>query len=223
MTRGSIILIEGLDRTGKSTQVDLILQEFSKAGKPARLVKFPERSTAIGKIINEYLVNKSFELPKEAAHLLFSANRWELKDKLLKELENGTTLVMDRYFYLGIAYSTANGLDFDWCKSPDVGLPKPDLTLFLAFKDPENVNRLQNRENYGEERYEVSEFQQSVRKQFERFFNEEEKEKQRESDSKCQFEIIYVDNKSIEEVKQLVMEHVNKYMNGTDEEVELFK
>lgn len=40
-SRGSVILVEGLDRTGKSTQADLLIQEFHKAGKKAELIKFP--------------------------------------------------------------------------------------------------------------------------------------------------------------------------------------
>lgn len=119
---------------------------------------------------------------------------------------------MDRYYYSGIAYSTANGLDFDWCKSPDIGLPKPDLVLFLTFKDNENVNKLKNRENYGEERYEITEFQQEVKKNFETFFNKEEKQRLQSSNSKADFEIVYVDNKTIEEVKTDVLGLVKKFI-----------
>ena len=39
--RGSLILIEGLDRTGKSTQADSIVNEFENAGKKVELIKFP--------------------------------------------------------------------------------------------------------------------------------------------------------------------------------------
>lgn len=70
--RGALIVIEGLDRSGKSTQVDRLVQHLQ-----ARHVKFPERSTAIGSMINEYLTRKS-EINDHAVHLLFSANRWEL-------------------------------------------------------------------------------------------------------------------------------------------------
>lgn len=38
---------------------------------------------------------------------MFSANRWEMKEEILKELRNGTTLICDRYAFSGVAYSAA--------------------------------------------------------------------------------------------------------------------
>lgn len=66
-----------------------------------------DRETPTGKMLNEYLMNKEFKHPDESIHLLFSANRWEQRDVMLKDLEEGTTLVCDRYAYSGVAYSAA--------------------------------------------------------------------------------------------------------------------
>lgn len=199
----------------------MLIQEFHKSGKKAELVKFPDRTTEIGKLINEYLVNKDFQLPKESIHLLFSANRWEVRDKLLQKLSQNVNLIMDRYYYSGIAYSAANGLDFQWCVNPDIGLPKPDLTLFLTFRDNENVSRLSVRENYGEERYEKVEFQLKVKQQFEKFFNKEE---QQRVSGPSTFEIVYVDNKSIKEVQQSILTLTKDYIeNENTNPIELFE
>lgn len=46
----------------------------------------------------------------------------------------------------------------DWCKQPDVGLPKPDLILFLQLSPEEAAER----GNFGNERYENSSFQEKV-------------------------------------------------------------
>lgn len=46
----------------------------------------------------------------------------------------------------------------DWCKQPDVGLPKPDLILFLQL----NPEAAAERGNFGQERYETSSFQEKV-------------------------------------------------------------
>lgn len=93
--RAPFIVIEGLDRSGKSTQTGLLLARFEAAGLPAKLIKFPgkhsdspkrsstlmvlmpDRTTSIGQMINSYLQSES-ELDDRAIHLLFSANRWEL-------------------------------------------------------------------------------------------------------------------------------------------------
>lgn len=73
MRRGVFIVVEGLDRSGKTTQCDLLSKHFDAVS-----MNFPDRSTEIGKSINEYLRNKS-DLNDYSIHLLFSANRWEKK------------------------------------------------------------------------------------------------------------------------------------------------
>lgn len=157
--RGCLLLIEGLDRTGKSTQASILASRLN-----AKLVKFPDRDTPVGKLINEYLVNSEFHLPDKTVHLLFSANRWELAQSIQDTLESGTLVVMDRYVYSGIAYSLAkSGLnDFDWLYSPDKGLPKPDLTMFLTL----SMDELSKRLGWGNERYERESFQREVKKRF---------------------------------------------------------
>ena len=76
--RGLFIVFEGLDRSGKSTQVQRLLDYLSAREVPVRLQKFPDRSTNIGQSIDSYLRGAS-HLSNEAIHLLFSANRWEIK------------------------------------------------------------------------------------------------------------------------------------------------
>lgn len=51
-------------------------------------------------------------------------------------LKGGTHLVVDRYAYSGVAYSSAKGLSRDWCASVDEGLLAPDAVFFLKV-DPE--------------------------------------------------------------------------------------
>ncbi|KAH3661517.1 hypothetical protein OGAPHI_006365 [Ogataea philodendri] len=188
MTRGTLIAIEGLDRTGKTTQTTKLINRLAQDGKDVELIKFPERTTAIGKIINTYLTDKTFQLSDESAHLLFSANRWELSQKIYDLLDQGKTVVLDRYVYSGVAYSSAKGLLFDWCYSPDIGLPRPDVVIFLKFKEEENFER----EGFGDERYEVAEFQQKVKIQFEKFSGQDN------------WKPVFVDGKNIEEVGELV-------------------
>ncbi|KAK7073772.1 hypothetical protein SK128_006789 [Halocaridina rubra] len=72
--RGSMIVLEGCDRTGKTTQAHKLVESLSGSGRPATFMRFPDRTTHIGGIINSYLGNGS-ELEDHAIHLLFSANR----------------------------------------------------------------------------------------------------------------------------------------------------
>ncbi|XP_022423945.1 thymidylate kinase isoform X9 [Delphinapterus leucas] len=74
--RGALIVLEGVDRAGKSTQSRKLVDALCAAGHCAELLRFPERSTEIGKLLSSYLEKKS-EVEDHSVHLLFSANRWE--------------------------------------------------------------------------------------------------------------------------------------------------
>ena len=207
MKRGSLIAIEGLDRTGKTTQTEYLLNKFKELNIKHKLVKFPQRDTQIGKLINQYLTDKSFELSDEATHLIFSANRWELASQIKDDLNNGINIVLDRYVYSGVAYSSAKGLDFEWCLSPDKGLPKPDVTIFLKFQ---NIDEISTRKGFGDERYEVAEFQDKVRMMFEKFENNKE------------FSKVFVDNLGKEEVHNKIWRIIKPLSEGCDEELSFF-
>ena len=77
-------------------------------------------------------------------------------------------VICDRYAFSGIAFSASKGLPYEWCRSPDIGLPAPDLTLFLDIS-PEKARE---RGGYGEERYETERMQQRVGEIFERINHE---------------------------------------------------
>jgi len=154
MPRGALIVLEGVDRAGKSTQCKKLVESIPNA----QLQRFPDRTTAIGKIINSYLT-KEIELSDEAVHLLFSANRWEVERKMIDLLNSGVTLIVDRYAFSGIAFTAAKpGFTLNWCMKPDVGLPKPDRCYYLTLPEADQ----QSRGDFGQERYEKTDMQRRV-------------------------------------------------------------
>lgn len=73
----------------------------------------------------------------------YSANRWERVDLLNKTLADGVTVVLDRYAYSGVAFSSAkDGMDLEWCMQPDAGLPAPDLLVHLELGAKEVLCRI---------------------------------------------------------------------------------
>lgn len=120
-------------------------------------MNFPARHTPCGALINSYLTNKE-DFTDEGIHLLFTLNRWEAKNQIEKLLNEGTTLIVDRYSYSGVAFSAAKGLDINWCKAPEAGLFKPDLVIYLTL----SAEAMARRGGFGDERYEVPEFQRKV-------------------------------------------------------------
>jgi len=233
-TRGTFIVIEGLDRSGKSTQAAALLQRLQDAKVPAKLIKFPDRTTPIGKMIDAYLKSES-DLDDHAIHLLFSANRWELASSIIETLKSGTSIICDRYAFSGIAFSAskiapeqtikASGsssssttttipparsiLPYDWCRAPDVGLPAPDLTFFLDVS-PEQAEA---RGGYGEERYEKKDLQGRVRQMFDRIREE------MEGTGKGSWVLLDADLGK-DEVEESIWEAVKPFTDGVDLPIE---
>lgn len=69
---------------------------------------------------------------------------------------------MDRYAFSGVAFSSAKGLDLEWCRNPDIGLLAPDIVLFLDL----SIDEAEKRGGFGQERYEKRDLQIKVRDEF---------------------------------------------------------
>lgn len=166
--RGMFIVFEGCDRSGKSTQVDLLKQYFKKSNLKFEHFIFPNRTTIIGKCINKFL-SKELTLNAHSIHMLFAANRWEMKSELENCLYCGSNIVVDRYAFSGIVYSSAkhiSDMSLNWCIYPDCGIPQPDLIIFMDIKP----SICSNRAEFGNEVYETNAFQQEVYQQFKLLF-----------------------------------------------------
>ncbi|KAI0205203.1 thymidylate kinase-domain-containing protein [Astrocystis sublimbata] len=162
--RGAFIVFEGMDRAGKTTQAKLLQVRCIESNREVKFMRFPDRTTPIGQMIDAYLKGDT-EIEDHVIHLLFSANRWEAVKKIKAELEAGTTIICDRFYHSGIVYSAAKqlpSLSLSWAKAPEVGLPRPDMVLFLDLE--ESVAR--TRGGWGGEIYEKGEMQRRVRELF---------------------------------------------------------
>lgn len=98
-----------------------------------------------------------------------------------------------------INFFDLKGLDFDWCKNPDIGLVKPDLTFYIDA-DPEEI---QKRSNYGEERYEKVEFQKRVQMAYGKF-----KELARDD---SHWVTVEANNKNVDEIHAEILERFVSY------------
>ncbi|KAI1125982.1 thymidylate kinase-domain-containing protein [Nemania abortiva] len=162
--RGAFIVFEGMDRAGKTTQAKLLQLRCIESGREVKFMRFPDRTTPIGQMIDSYLKGQT-EVEDHVIHLLFSANRWEAAQKIKTELEEGHTIICDRFYHSGIVYSAAKqlpSLSLSWAKAPELGLPRPDMVLFLDLE--ESVARA--RGGWGGEVYEKGEMQRRVRELF---------------------------------------------------------
>lgn len=105
---------------------------------PHGAAALPRIATEMGKLLSSYLEKKN-EVKDHWVHLLFSANRPE-QVPLIEKWRQGVTLDMDGFASSGFAITSAReNCPLHWCKQLDVGLPTPDLLLFLQQRWAEAV------------------------------------------------------------------------------------
>jgi dTMP kinase len=140
VSRGKIIVIEGTDKAGKTTQSRMLQEAIKALGKICVVIDFPDYTTPIGMEIRAFLDGKR-DYPSEVKHLLFSANRWEKKKEIESMVENGTIVIMNRYWQSNLVYGISNGMDAGWLQKLDKGLPKEDMVLLLLVNPSVSKNR----------------------------------------------------------------------------------
>lgn len=140
LPKGKIIVFEGIDKAGKTTQAKLLEK---KLGRKCVRIDFPDYSTPVGKEIKQFLNGKR-DYPDEVKMMLLSANRWERKDEIEKIVGKGTTVIMNRYYQSNLVYGVSKGLKLDWLLSLDKGMPKADLVMVIDIKPKTLVSRSKN-------------------------------------------------------------------------------
>jgi dTMP kinase len=127
-----------------------------------------DRTTSTGQMIHNYLAGNN-QQEDHSIHLIFSANRWEAIASIISDIDRGVTVIVDRYSFSGAVYSAAKdnpNLSLHWAWAPEIGLPKPDITLFLHIS-PQDAAR---RGGFGSEKYETAKMQSRVRELFGELF-----------------------------------------------------
>jgi dTMP kinase len=130
LRKGKIIVLEGIDKAGKSTQSKLLMDYLKLSGKICTLITFPDYTTSIGAEIKAFLEGKR-DYPVELKHILLSANRWEKKKEIESMVDSGTIVIINRYYQSNLVYGTSNGLNLRWLLSLEKGLPTADLVIVL--------------------------------------------------------------------------------------------
>ena len=130
--RGILICIEGLDKSGKTTQSLLLVEALKREGFDATYTSEPS-SGEIGKFIKRYVLGqKEKRIPVVAEALLFAADRAEHVEREIKPLlEEGKIVISDRYVYSSIAYQGAAGLDIGWIEEINRMALEPDLAIYI--------------------------------------------------------------------------------------------
>ena len=145
---GRFIVIEGLDGSGKSSQIELLKQSLESRGEKVHITHEPT-SYETGAYLNRILAESDDkDIHLQAA--LFLADRIEHVTNpefgIKKYLDEGYTVICDRYYYSSLAYQgTDPECDYEWVRNMNLGcskLLKPDLCIFLDVKPEVCKNRI---------------------------------------------------------------------------------
>ena len=141
--RGSLIVIEGADSSGKATQAALLAKRLAEEGHEVRTLDFPQYDSFFGKHVARFLRGEYGSLDQvhpELASMLFALDRFSQKEKLKGWLDEGAVVVLNRYMESNMAHQGAK-LDGEerkrlvaWLRELEVGqlgLPPADLVIYL--------------------------------------------------------------------------------------------
>jgi dTMP kinase len=132
--KGWLIVFEGIDGAGKSTQVEQTAAWLNEAGLPAVRYFEPTRGP-IGRRIRELAAagRDSFP-PEEEFRLFLEDRRWNVETHLRPALDRGDIILLDRYYLSSIAYQGALGLDPERIRRENEKFaPLPDRVYLFEF------------------------------------------------------------------------------------------
>jgi len=152
----ALIVIEGLDGAGKSTQIRLLSEYLSSKGVKNNYLHFPRMdSPFFGEMIARFLRGELGDVNQVDPYvvaLLYACDRMDASKMISNWLSNNETVILDRYVYSNVAFQCAKlnndseqinlrkwivDLEFDYYK-----IPRPDLNLFLDVPFQFTVERL---------------------------------------------------------------------------------
>jgi len=152
---GRLIAIEGIDGSGKRTQVELLATALHEAGIEVYSTGFPQYDSWFGKMVGQFLNGELGSLDYVDPHfsaLLYAGDRFEAKVAIETELHQGKVVLIDRYVGSNLAHQTARVApekrqDFRrWICHLEYeiyGLPREDRVIYLRVP-PREAQKLVN-------------------------------------------------------------------------------
>jgi dTMP kinase len=166
VNRGRLIVLEGLDGTGKSTQLPRLAKRLAASGREVVTTREPY-DCAPGRQIRE-LAQRHVPVAAEQELALFLAQRrLHVRERIAPALARGAIVLSDRYFLSTVAYQGARGLDpTRLLAESEAEFPLPDLVLLLVLPPADGLARVAARGGTAEPAFERADFLTRVREIF---------------------------------------------------------
>ena len=127
---GVLVNLEGIDGCGKSTQSKLLLEKLEGEGEKVIVLKEPTKRPH-GQKLWDVLHGKRKASNEEILELFVLDRKQHVEEKIQPALDDGTMILMDRYYYSSMAYQVAGGIDVEDIREKHVFAPRPDVVLIF--------------------------------------------------------------------------------------------
>ena len=125
-----LINLEGIDGCGKSTQTKLLQKKLEELGENTVILKEPTNGPH-GQKLWDVLHGKRKATNEEILEFFILDRKEHINEKIQPALDNGTIVLMDRYYYSSMAYQVAGGLDTEYIRNKHNFAPDPDIVLIF--------------------------------------------------------------------------------------------
>jgi len=125
-----LVNLEGIDGCGKSTQSKLLLEKLEGEGEKVIILKEPTKRPH-GQKLWDVLHGKRKATNEEILELFVLDRKQHVEEKIQPALDDGTVILMDRYYYSSMAYQVAGGIDVEEIREKHAFAPKPDIVLIF--------------------------------------------------------------------------------------------
>ncbi len=162
MKRGSLIVFEGVDGSGKSTQLALLAETMRSAGREVVETGEPY-DCEWGRKIREMARSGQGVAPEQELEWFLEQRRVHVRDLVGPSLAAGRIVLSDRYFLSTVAYQGARGLDAErLLAESEAEFPIPDLVLLLELDAETGLRRVSERGGTREPVFEQQSFLERV-------------------------------------------------------------
>lgn len=141
---GKLIVIDGIDGSGKWTQAELLLERLKSEGRDAVKIDFPKYGQKSAGLVENYLNGKygsSEEVGPFVASFFYALDRYDSRAEMRQWLGDNKIIVSDRYVSANMGHQGAKFISsderrkyFEWLAHYEYdifGIPKPNLTIIL--------------------------------------------------------------------------------------------
>ncbi|MBI3589007.1 MAG: dTMP kinase [Candidatus Liptonbacteria bacterium] len=142
--KGKLIVFEGPDGSGQSTQAELLKKYLEEKGFQIILTKEPTRESPASQKISAILNHKTKATPEELQKLFIEDREHHVEKLILPALVESRIIICDRYFFSNFAFGAID-CALDWLISLNQNFPIPDLTLILDVSPEVCLERITSR------------------------------------------------------------------------------